>query len=150
MSNRNIAFRAWDRCKNKMTYKVLIGNTDMDDPNYTCTTVLGENGWVHDDGTCLALMQFTGLKDKNGTKIYEGDILEFQDKWEWYRGEWAAKLHFADKDKRAERQKEFDLLPTHKVVVEIDHEGVGFMASDVSNGYFVVIGNKYENPELLA
>jgi len=140
MSNRNIAFRAWDRCKNKMTYKVLVGNTDIDDPNYTCTTVLGENGWVHDDGTCLALMQFTGLKDKHGTKIYEGDVakvmLPMGGFWGNVKTEKIGAVEWAEEQCRFVVRWAWSKNQHH---VDIDCD------LDIE-----VIGNIYEHPELLA
>jgi uncharacterized phage protein (TIGR01671 family) len=72
------------------------------------------------------IVQFTGLKDKNGKEIYEGDVIEFQshrgDVY-WDRsGLWAA--HWRDK--------------------EYNHR---LFALDQKK--FVVIGNIYENPQLV-
>jgi uncharacterized phage protein (TIGR01671 family) len=94
-------------------------------------------------------MQYTGLKDKNGKEIYEGDILEFTDKWEWYRSSYGIKMNFAGPSELKELQEKYAAEPMHRREVKFDPlEGYGLSKGDLED-YFEIIGNIYENPELL-
>lgn len=65
MKNREIKFRAYDKNKNKL----IFGPTDSNpQPSWILICCSGND---------LPLMQYTGLKDKNGKEIYESDILTF-------------------------------------------------------------------------
>ena len=74
-------------------------------------------------------MQSTGLKDKNGKEIFEGDIVRVLD---------STYTVFYDNERGSYRLKPHD-----------DRWNVDYMSNFSHGGNFEVVGNIYENPELL-
>lgn len=117
---REIKFRAWDKI-----------NKDM----FNVESINFQERRVYKDTVSyrkfedIDLMQYTGLKDKNNKEIYEGDIL-FESFGERYY-----KVVFENGSFRAEFEGEFE-----------EHS---FDLIDVVAQGCKIVGNIYENPELL-
>ena len=136
---RDIKFRAWDKVSKKM---LKIGLVDLDDMtvynaksgdfrcSYQRKTKYSENE-SFEDVERLIFMQYTGIKDKNEKEIFEGDIF----------------VH---------NNQKFEVIydGTRFIGVDSDRSGNGYVCyvdSHYKDGSssIEVIGNIYENPELL-
>lgn len=118
--SRQIKFRAWDKRNNRFL---------MEDDWYLHPTKGPSIYWnklstFPDD---LDLLQYTGLKDKNGKEIYEGDII---------------------KDERSEGQSDIDVIIWQEGSFWLKKAQNLPSVGDFSE-WVEVIGTIYENPELL-
>ena len=124
---REIKFRAWIEKEKIMTFfginAIALNNG-----------AIGNISVIQD----AKIMQFIGLKDKNGKEIFEGDILRLYHS----RGKWASKGNVVVIWENCE----FSAEKISESVIE-DLESLGNYRFD--NYDIEVIGNIYENPELL-
>ncbi len=124
---REIKFRAWDK-KNKQW---LWANGALGE-HFTTGNIYA--GWELNVKPEVELMQFTSLKDKNGKEIYEGDVVIGLDKRDipcqgWV--EWMPHmLTYVLRDKSCKTEREWLIQ-------------LGWSETEE------VIGNIYENPDLL-
>ena len=117
---RKVKFRSWDS-----RHKV------MDIPDNIANDI---------DGDKYQIMQYTGLKDQNGVEIYEGDIVKFNGGAEDFFAEigfeygcFIAKMPWVIKVKKFGKAS----YPELKYYIDMT-----FVSTEV-------IGNIYENPELI-
>ena len=122
---RDIKFRAWDKENKHMTYNIqemydgYCDDTDNGLYGYmSCFT-----SFLYDEN--FIVMQYTGIKDKNGKEIYEGDVVEYKTIYEW--------------DKKPTKRA--------KIVFENGMFSPPGVIMDLSRSK--IIGNIWENPELL-
>ena len=133
---REIKFRAWDGSKHQEMYDWSIIKAESFEE-------------IIDGG--IILMQYTGLKDKNGVEIYEGDVL----------GVYLEEIPPMDDDTKKElhgvmvnpsilhgRKAEWKYYQVKDMVsLHLDSQDYGPFSIDLDE--HEVIGNIHQNPELL-
>lgn len=112
---REIKFRAWN----------IITETMMDLRKMTPLALNMDTDGLFIPFSGMPLMQFTGLLDKNGKEIYEGDILESDISKKYAPVEWNNST------------ASFNCISEFIHIVPVNFK------------YAKIIGNIYENPELM-
>lgn len=127
-NNREIKFRAWDKLNKQMghvkniewagtaTSSGFIKHVDFLSNRYYSSE-------YQNSPADYELMQYTGLKDKNGVEIYELDILEFN--------KWSKKVVIFE------------------IYMDLENCYTGYGLHQEECNRCEIIGNIYENPELL-
>jgi uncharacterized phage protein (TIGR01671 family) len=137
--SREIKFRAWNTEINHMVFPSLEFGREI----WPCTYKRIIESEIDENGHCeqfvlemvsvdhilqspeYEVMQFTGIKDRNGVEIFEGDIMQHANPFDipfivnWIDSECG---------------------------YGFNHGGTSYVITDKS---FEVIGNIYENPELI-
>lgn len=113
---RNFKFRAWDNFNANMTYSKILCDFFDDFQK------------LKEGGNNPLLMQYTGLRDMNGAKVYEGDLVKVP---------------------------ESSVNRVYIIVWQIDsfmkkpHQGDTYTGLSELTDCYEVVGNIHENPELL-
>ena len=122
-------FRAWTKEGKAMYYDVYPFKDD--------TLLLSYDEIAFDEvpASDFILMRSTGLKDKNGKEIFEGDVVKYKSGCYTYTEEVAYNKNFAG---FGVRDANADVILTFWVLAE-----------NIDLSSLEVVGNIYQNPELL-
>lgn len=124
---RDLKFKAWDKVHQRMCQVLSL---EYWDPEPGGEFILG-GCYLVPECRCfrkieeLELLQYIGIKDRNGTEIHKSDILEFNDD----KGSYRAVVDYV--------YSGFMLRPVGGMIPNIDME------------HWTIIGNVYEHPHLI-
>ena len=144
---REIKFRAWDKNRKTMT------------PSFDFRQWEGNKLYRPDNGISffgdLIILQYTGLKDKNGVEIYEGDVVKLHETLlgihsdidrhetigyiDYERGTYLICLEL--------EKNKYGYKENYECWDDGEHDWYSLENEDFDT--YEVIGNIYENPELI-
>ncbi|GED14833.1 YopX family protein [Aneurinibacillus migulanus] len=123
---REIKFRAWDKQEKEMFMPDTENNNEIFFAGFV-NGVLRCSESQYDEDDDFILMQYTGLKDKNGKDIYEGDLVNNED-----------------------NETAVIIYETGSFLLQYPDSPLDFDSLfDFQDDRLEIIGNIYQNPELL-
>lgn len=139
--NRELKFRVWDNLNKRYVDDCIISNSG--DAFYYVTTEVPFPASCYYNIKNAIIQQFTGLLDKTGRGIYEGDILQIKVTGTiliFALGDYKATVKWNDEQLRYD----LDILTKKN-----KHSNFNNSLYKDSGREYEIIGNIYENPELL-
>ena len=130
---REIKFRAWHKRDKVMWEPTLVTCGSDSGAVYSYPKAKKEDNVPYFPREC-ELMQYTGMKDKNGKEIYEGDIVEVFNRGKWIVG------------------YSGDMFTLRKTIEAKKCYSLTSFVSDYDKDMrlsYEIIGNIYQNPELI-
>lgn len=125
-----VRFKIWDKTRNKWLFS-NCGQFLLTQEGKAMFHMDGDNPLEPIiDQIEYEVLMYTGLKDKNGTEIYEGDIIKYS--------------HKAVGEIKREVRYKYGMYG-----IEGRHEGTQIPFANILGSEREVVGNIYENPELL-
>jgi len=147
--NRNVRYKAWDKRHEEIfrVAKIIFDNYAAEEVHYD-TSKYGNDFFTAElppfgllsNGEVI-LLEDTGLKDKDASRIFEGDIVNV------YVGDTEGghdSLGQYNGPERIEYQRLVEWIDCG-----LSWKGSGCTLCDKNSRHFQVIGNKYKNPEML-
>ncbi len=130
----DINFRVWDKISKTMHYPGDGSSYCVTATGAVCLDFTDDGGILENQSHRAIAMLFAGMKDKNGVKAYEQDIVKAKltSKSSGYLGEFVGVIEF----------QEFELC------LSMNDESFPSASWLLVDG-FEIIGNTHENPELL-
>ena len=158
MNKRELKFRAWNKYTNKMNNRVAVNGKNVisiwtDMYGQICTRIIDDQNDARYD---YIPMQYINLKDKNRVEIYEGDILKFENKDDntldfdlYYEVVWdGQKFYLKTVDNLCDKGR-LNALKEKRISAIGSAIYPYFPLNEHMCKKYEVIGNIYENPELL-
>ncbi len=147
---REIKFRAWDPERNHMCQIQSLAE-------FTCATINDQDACIK-QWKRLVPMQFTGLKDKSGKEIYEGDVISK------LHSDWPSctDCHESPTEHMKSLEVKYHVVFKAGQFVGMRNTGSynpwstdndGNTHTEIwsgKHGYVEIIGNIYENPDLIS